>query len=491
MNILRLLEGIEISNLLNFDSKLEIAGISSNSKDIKPDEVFVALRGERFDGHNFIEEAIKNGAVLVIGDRRIDDLKVSYVEVSNSKVAYGTVCKNFYNDPFRDIRTIGITGTNGKGTVAYILGNILNDLGENIGIIGTIEVRLGDEILPSYFTTPEQLILTQLFYRAREKGIKKIVMEVSSHSLVQHRVDSVYFDVAIFTNLTQDHLDFHKDMESYFRAKRMLFERISVYGKDKLMIINIDDEYGRRLVEDFSGCNIITYGIREKKALVRAEDIRFSSEKTYFTLTIGERHFPVEMRLLGEINVYNALGALGYIYGENLSIERSIEILHSIPPVRGRMERIDAGQPFTVILDYAHTPDALERVLVTSKSMGKRLIVVFGCGGDRDRGKRPIMGRIATSLADLTVITSDNPRSEEPKDIIKDILNGVQNSNYRVFEDRKDAIYFAINSASDEDIIVIAGKGHETYQIFKDRTIHFDDREIALEAIRERMLDGH
>ncbi|MGB9681736.1 MAG: UDP-N-acetylmuramoyl-L-alanyl-D-glutamate--2,6-diaminopimelate ligase [bacterium] len=490
MNISKLLEGVEISDLLNFNRGIEITGINSNSKYIKPGEVFVALRGERFDGHNFIEEAIDNGAVLVIGDKRMVSLRVPYVEVPNSKVAYGIVCRNFYNNPFRDIRTIGITGTNGKGTVAHIIGNILKGLGEDIGLIGTIEVRLKDEVLPSYFTTPEQLILTGLFSRARERGIRKIVMEVSSHSLVQHRVDAVCFDGAIFTNLTQDHLDFHNDMESYFRAKRMLFEKVARYGRDRLMVINIDDEYGKRLVEDFSRVNPITYGIREKASLIRAEDMRFGPEKTYFNLVIEGKCFPVEMKLLGEINVYNALGALGYIYGEGLSIERSIEILSSIPPVKGRMERIDIGQPFTVILDYAHTPDALERILVTAKMMGKRLIVVFGCGGDRDKGKRPIMGKIATMLADLAIITSDNPRSEDPKDIIRDILNGVKGNNYKVFEDRKEAIFFAIDSADEKDIVVIAGKGHETYQIFKDGTIYFDDREVALEAIKERISNA-
>ena len=490
MNIVKLLEGVEIFNFSDFNKELDVVGISNNSEDIKPGEVFIAIRGEKFDGHNFIEDAIKNGAIIAIGERRIEK-EFPYVEVSNSKIAYGIVCMNFYNNPFKDITVIGITGTNGKGTTASIIGKILEGLGENVGVIGTLEIKLGDESLPTYFTTPEQLMLAQAFHRAREKGIKKIIMEVSSHSLIQHRVDLVHFDIAVFTNLTQDHLDFHKDMESYFKAKRTLFEKVARYGKNKLMIINTDDYYGKRLIKEFSDFNPITYGIKEKSALVRAEDIKVRPSGTYFNLVIGDQKFPVNMKLLGEINIYNALGALGYIYGVNLPIEESIDILSQFSPIRGRMEKIDGGQPFTVIVDYAHTPDALERLLITSKTMGKRLIVVFGCGGDRDKTKRPIMGNIATKLADLAIITSDNPRSEDPKEIINDILREVQNSNYKVFEDRREAIYYAINSASNEDIVVIAGKGHETYQIFKDKTVHFDDREVALEAIQERIKDEY
>jgi UDP-N-acetylmuramoyl-L-alanyl-D-glutamate--2,6-diaminopimelate ligase len=490
MNIIKLLEGVEILNFSNFNKEIGVTGISNNSKEIKSGEVFVAIRGEKFDGHSFIEEAIKNGAILAIGEKEIED-NFPYVKVPNSKIAYSIICKNFYSNPFKDITVVGITGTNGKGTTASIIGKILEGLGENVGVIGTLEIKLGDEILPTHFTTPEQLILTYIFYRAREKGIKKIIMEVSSHSLIQHRVDLVHFDVAVFTNLTQDHLDFHKDMESYFKAKRMLFEKVAKYGKNKLMIINTDDYYGKRLAREFSEFNPITYGIKDKSALVRAEEIKFTPSRTYFNLVIEDQKFPVGMRLLGEINIYNALGVLGYLYGVNLPLEESIRILSQFPPVRGRMEKIDKGQPFTVILDYAHTPDALERVLLTSKVMGKRLIVVFGCGGDRDKSKRPVMGEVATRLADLAIITSDNPRSEDPKDIINDILKGVQKDNYKVFEDRRDAIYYAINFANNEDIIVIAGKGHETYQIFKDKTIHFDDREVVLEAIQERIKDEY
>jgi UDP-N-acetylmuramyl-tripeptide synthetase len=314
-------------------------------------------------------------------------------------------------------------------------------------------------------------------------------MEVSSQSLAQHRVDAVRFEAGIFTNLTQDHLDFHKDMESYFLSKRRLFEMVSE-DKDGIMAINIDDDYGKRLVQEFSSYNLITYAIKNS-AMIMAKDIEILPYGLSFNLLAEGRTFKVSSKLLGEVNVYNILSAISYIYGRKLPLDRAIEVIHNFQPVRGRLENVNLGQPFRVLIDFAHTPDALERVLKISKNLGKRVIVVFGCGGDRDRFKRPLMGNIATSLSDIAIITSDNPRSEDPMSIIEEIVKGVSRNNYIIKEDRREAIYYAIDIAEPEDVVVIAGKGHETYQIFKDRTIHFDDREVATEAIKRRIDNAH
>jgi len=486
MKLLELLEGIEVVNIKNIEriSEVEIEGISSNSKNIKKDYIFIALEGEKVDGHSFIEEAIRNGAVVAVGEKGIDGI-FPYIRVSNSKKAYAYISSNFYKNPFRSIKTIGVTGTNGKTTTVNLIGKILEANGEKIGIIGTLGARLGKEILPTQFTTPEQLLLAELYNRAKLMGINRVVMEVSSHALVQHRVDAVRFEGAVFTNLTQDHLDFHKDMESYFLAKRRLFEMVS-NTQNCIMVINTDDPYGKRLSKEFEVYQPITYGIKEP-AMIMAQNIETSPEGLSFELVIEDKRFTVKSKLLGEVNVYNILSAIGYSYRLGIPLNSAIDVISKFEPVRGRLERINLGQPFQVLIDYAHTPDALERVLKVAKTLGKRLIVVFGCGGDRDKTKRPIMGNIATSISDLAIITSDNPRSEEPIKIIEDIISGIEKNNYIVKEDRKEAINYAIDLAEPEDVIVIAGKGHETYQIFKDVTIHFDDREVATEAIRRRM----
>lgn len=486
MKLLELLEGIEIVYIKNVErvGEVEIEGVSNNSKNIKKDYMFIALEGERTDGHSFIGEAIRNGAVVAVGEKEVD-VGLPYIRVTNSKKAYAYISSNFYKNPFKFIKTIGVTGTNGKTTTVNLIGKILEDNGEKIGIIGTLGARLGKETLPTQFTTPEQLLLAELYNRAKLIGINRIVMEVSSHALVQHRVDAVYFEGAVFTNLTQDHLDFHRDMESYFLAKRRLFEMVS-NRQDCIMVINTDDPYGKRLIKEFGSYLPITYGIKEP-AMITAKNIETSPNGLLFDLVIEDKRFTVKSKLLGEVNVYNILSAIGYTYRLGIPLDSAVDVISKFNPVRGRLERIDLGQPFQVLIDYAHTPDALERVLNVAKTLGRRLIVVFGCGGDRDKTKRPIMGDIATRISDLAIITSDNPRSEEPMKIIEDIISGIERNNYIVKEDRKEAINYAINLAEPEDVIVIAGKGHETCQIFKDVIIHFDDREVAMEAIKRRI----
>ncbi|MCX7794925.1 MAG: UDP-N-acetylmuramoyl-L-alanyl-D-glutamate--2,6-diaminopimelate ligase [bacterium] len=490
MKLIKLLENVEITDIRGIENLngIDIEGISSNSKNIKKNYIFIALRGERFDGHSFIEEALKNGAIVILGDRDIDK-DIPYIKVTNSKKAYAFLSSNFYGNPYKYIRTIGVTGTNGKTTTVNLIGKILETGGDKIGIIGTLGARLGDEALPTNFTTPEQLLLAELYNKAKILGIKRIVMEVSSHALAQHRVDAVCFEGSVFTNLTQDHLDFHKDMESYFSAKRYLFEMVSKV-EDGIMVINIDDPYGKRLISEFREKCPVTYGINEP-AMVTARNIEVYPNGLSFDLLLEGKSFKVQSKLLGEVNVYNILSAVGYCYRVGIPIDKILKVISEFSPVRGRLESVDLGQPFQVLIDYAHTPDALERVIKVSKSLGRRVIVVFGCGGDRDKTKRPIMGDIATRLSDFVIITSDNPRSEDPRKIIEDIVSGVKKSNYIIQEDRKEAIFYAINMAEPGDVVVIAGKGHETYQIFKDVTIHFDDREVAMEAIKRRINDKH
>lgn len=488
MKLIKLLENVEIMDIRNMESlnEVEIEGISSNSKDIRRNYMFIALKGERFDGHTFIKEAIANGATVVVGEEELAE-DFPYIRVSNSKRAYAFISSNLYGRPFRYIKTIGVTGTNGKTTTVNLIGKILGASGEKVGIIGTLGARLGDETLPTDFTTPEQLLLAKLYVRAKTLGIERIVIEVSSHALAQHRVDAVYFEGAVFTNLTQDHLDFHKDMEAYFNAKKRLFEMVSK-AENGIMVINNDDPYGKRLIGEFQDKHPVTYGIKEP-SMINAKNIEASSNGLSFDLILDGESFKVQSKLLGEVNVYNILSAVGYCYGIGVPIDKILRVISEFPPVRGRLERVDLGQPFQVLVDYAHTPDALERILKVSRSLGKRVIVVFGCGGDRDKTKRPIMGDIATRLSDFAIITSDNPRSEDPMRIIEDITSGVKRNNYIIKEDRKEAINYAINMAEPGDVIVIAGKGHETYQIFKDITIHFDDKEVAIEAIKRRMDD--
>ncbi|MBC7319489.1 UDP-N-acetylmuramoyl-L-alanyl-D-glutamate--2,6-diaminopimelate ligase [bacterium] len=489
MKLLKLLENVEVIDIRGIErlNEVEIDGISSNSKNVKKNYMFIALKGEKFDGHSFIEEALRNGAIVALGEEDIvgDFL---YIRVSNSKRAYAFISSNLYGNPFRHIKTVGVTGTNGKTTTVNLIGKILEASGEKIGVIGTLGARLGSEVLSTQFTTPEQLLLAELYGRARLLGIKRIVMEVSSHALAQHRVDAVYFDGGIFTNLTQDHLDFHRDMESYFNAKRRLFEMVSEV-ETGIMVINVDDPYGKRLIKEFWEKYPITYGIKEE-AIITARNIETSVDGLSFDLIVEDKRFKVQSKLLGEINVYNILSAIGYCYGVGVPMDIALQVICEFRPVRGRLERIDLGQSFQVLIDYAHTPDALERILKVAKSLGKRVITVFGCGGDRDKTKRPIMGDIATRLSDFVIITSDNPRSEDPIRIIEDIISGVKRNNYIIQEDRKEAINYAVNMAEPGDVVVIAGKGHETYQIFKDITIHFDDREVAIDAIKRRINDN-
>lgn len=470
-----------LSNILEIRGKLpeRITEIAYDSRKVKEGSIFVAITGFAKDGHEFISEAVKKGAVLVICEKEPPIQDVAYIRVEDSRKALAEIAASFYNFPSEKLKIIGVTGTNGKTTTTYLVRAMLEHAGYRTGVIGTIGNRIGSEILPTERTTPEALELNQLFSQMVEKDITHVTMEVSSHSLKLKRVDGITFETGIFTNLTRDHLDFHKTFEDYYNSKKILFQQ------SKSAVINIDDEYGRTLVKEVN-IPSLTYGIHHDADL-KAENVKVSAEGVSFDLKYKGRSMPVYYRVPGKFSVYNALASLGAGVLQGLELPQLIEALKKVEGVSGRFEPVEGRQDFTVIVDYAHTPDSLENVLNTIRQFCTgRIITVFGCGGDRDRTKRPIMGRVAAELSDYSIVTSDNPRSEDPEKIIEDILPGLGNAKYEKITDRREAIKRAIDIAKKDDVVLIAGKGHETYQILKDRIIHFDDKEIAAEFLKEK-----
>lgn len=472
---------------------IPVAGITYDSRRVEPGYVFVAIRGLRYDGHSFIPEAVSRGAACVVGERAAQIEGATYVRVPSSRLALGLLATAFYGHPSHSLTLVGVTGTNGKTTTTHLIRALLEHAGHPTGLIGTVHNIIGGRELPVERTTPEASDLQKLLAAMREAGMTHAVMEVSSHALTLHRVAGCAFDFGVFTNLTQDHLDFHASMEDYAEAKARLFARL---GRSEVLpskpgpkaaIINADDPWGRFMAER-SRVPVVTYGIREA-ADVTARDITVAAEGVGFRLVSGRGEVPIRLSLTGRFNVYNALAAAATGLAAGLNPEQVAEGLASVPAVPGRLERIDRGQPFAVLVDYAHTPDGLENVLSTVREFARgRVISVFGCGGDRDRGKRPLMGAISARLADYTILTSDNPRSEDPERIIDDIERGVRQVEGAAYErvtDRASAIRRALEMARPGDAVVIAGKGHETYQIFADRTIHFDDREVAAAVLAE------
>lgn len=469
-----------ISSNIKRSKNLNISSIAYDSRKVKKDGLFVAIPGFKFDGHDFIPEAIKNGAILVIGEKDLNLGDISYIRVKNSRKVLGKISAYFYGYPAKKLKIIGITGTNGKTTTSYLLKAILDKAGFNTGIIGTIGNKIKDTIIPTEHTTPESLEINQLLSKMVEENVEYVVMEVSSHSLKLNRVDEIPFEIGVFTNLTQDHLDFHKTFEDYLKSKRKLFTLA------KKAVINIDDAAGRKIIDTLN-TPILTYGIKHKDADIRAENVKITDRKVSYILTIGDEKLPIYYHVPGLFSVYNSLAAIssGLLLGNSPQI--LAEAIKNAQGVPGRFEVVDKGQDYTVIIDYAHTPDGLENVLNTIRGFCKgRIITVFGCGGDRDITKRPKMGRVSSKLSDYTIITSDNPRSESPDKIIDDIEKGMVDKNYERIVDRKKAIKRAVEIARRDDVILIAGKGHETYQIIGDKIIHFDDREVVSDIIEHR-----
>ena len=473
------LDYIELVNIEGFMSEIE--GISYNSKKTQPGDMFICLTGEHVDGHEYAEEAVTNGACLCIVERRLA-LDVPQIVVSDTTEAIAQISDLFYSSPSKKLNLIGVTGTNGKTTVTHLIQRLFEAENKKCALIGTLGNKMfsADEYHDAKHTTPQAPELQKLFYEINEKNIPNVVMEVSSHSLAQHRVDYSEFNGAVLTNLTQDHLDFHITMQNYFKAKAKLFE--DLYTGD-FAVINADDSYAGQFLQVISsGVKVYTYGIK-MPADVKAENIKFNDNGASFTCDIQGKKYNVNLVMNGMFSVYNVLAALTVAVAQGFDIENSIKTLETIHGVAGRFEVV-TRKP-TVIVDYAHTPDGLENVLKAAREITPKdgkLICIFGCGGDRDATKRPKMGAIAEELADKVIVTSDNPRSEDPQQIITDILAGFKSVNNVVVEpDRELAIKEASKIANINDIVVVAGKGHEDYQILKDKTIHFDDREKVRE----------
>jgi len=451
--------------------------------------VFVAIRGTRVDGHEYIMDAVRRGATTIIAERDPGQSKLlrkaTLVLVPDSREALARISDYFYDSPSEKLKVIGVTGTNGKTTVSYLVKSILESAGERCAQIGTTGYDLLGDFEEAMTTTPESLDLQRMMRSIVDKGAGYVTLEVSSHALTQSRVDKVRFHTAVFTNLTQDHLDYHHDMEDYFAAKARLFTEHS----PEHSVINMDDAYAPRLVA-MTGSNIITYGL-DAQADITAEDLNAGVDGFSMKLKTPSGSVPIRSGLAGLHNVYNTLAAAGAALAEGVDMENVAEGVEHLKAVPGRFERVEAGQPFTVVVDYAHTDDALANAIRTARSLTRgKVITVFGCGGDRDRAKRPFMGKVAWSMSDKVVITSDNPRTEDPKRIIDDILEGIREIDNRrgemkVIPDRREAIRVAVKLAEPGDFVLIAGKGHETYQIVGKLKRHFDDREEAMAALKD------
>jgi len=490
MTFQHLLDGAEV---LSQSGNPDVSSVEYDSRRVKPGCAFVAMRGESSDGNRFIDQAIRAGAVAVVTDSAAEKPRdgIAWAVVPHGRRALARVSANFYKRPAERIAVTGITGTNGKSTTAYLMESILSAAGRKSALIGTIEYHVAGKVYPAPHTTPEALDLARLFSEALSLGATDAVMEVSSHALAQERVFGVPFDVAVFTNLTRDHLDYHKSMEEYFAAKRVLFEGCGT-DPPRACVTNLDDEYGAKLVA-FSrkrSSVVLTYGW--ERGDFHAENVDINPRGTRFDIATPQEKIPVFSPLIGRVNVYNILAAAAASYARDCSsqaIARGVETLTHVP---GRFERVDCGQPFTVVIDYAHTDDALRnltalaREFVSRDAGPARVITVFGCGGDRDRAKRPLMGEAAGRGSDFVVLTSDNPRSEDPCAIMNDALVGLQRTGvkYSVEVDRRKAIGLAIGEARPGDIVLLAGKGHEKVQVTREGSRPFDDVEVARQALR-------
>jgi UDP-N-acetylmuramoyl-L-alanyl-D-glutamate--2,6-diaminopimelate ligase len=491
MNFLQLLHGAEI---LAQSGNPSVSGLEYDSRRVKPGDAFIAMRGEASDGNKFIGKAIAQGAVAIISDSASEPPRegVAWARVPHGRRALARLSANFYKRPAERLAVTGITGTNGKSTTAFIVEAILSATSRKSALVGTIEYHVAGKVLPAPHTTPEALDLNRILAEALGSGATEAVMEVSSHALAQQRVYGIPFDVAVFTNLTRDHLDYHHTMEEYFASKQALFEGCGT-DPPRVAVLNTDDEYGQKLarVSKKRGSEVVTYGLTGGD--LHADKIDITPRGTRFDLVTPEEVVPIFSPLIGKVNVYNILAAAGAAYARACkpdAISRGIANLARVP---GRFERVDCKQPFTVVVDYAHTDDAvrnltsLAREFVQRAGQKGRVITVFGCGGDRDRAKRPLMGEAAGRGSDFVVLTSDNPRSEDPLAIINDAMVGLQRSGtkYKVEPDRKTAIAWAIREAGPGDIVLIAGKGHEKVQVTREGSIPFDDVDVAHQVLRD------
>lgn len=475
MKLSELLKGIEVKNSYE---DVEILDVTQDSRLVTKGSLFVCIKGAAFDGHNVAQQMLDNGAQAVVVER---DLGINnQIIVDDTRSIYSFICSNFFGNPAQRLKLIGLTGTNGKTTTTFLIKQILENSGKRVGLIGTVQNMIGDKIYPAKFTTPDPYELQKLFALMVEDGCEYCVMEVSSQALAQGRVNGLRFAVAAFTNLTQDHLDYHKTWENYFESKRILFKNADV------AVTNADDEHGLKIIEGLDFEKVVTYAVNTNNATYVAKNVKFKSNGVEYELvgdSIGRCNCPIP----GRFSVYNSLCAASCALALGIEFNKVLESIAKSQGVKGRIEVVPNGnRDFTIIIDYAHSPDGLENIITSLKEIAKgRVVTLFGCGGDRDKTKRPKMGKIAAELSDFCVVTSDNPRSENPSEIIKDILVGMEGitTPYEVVENRRDAIEYAIKNAQKDDIILLAGKGHETYQILPTGTIHFDEREVIADII--------
>jgi len=469
-----------------------VESIAYDSRRVQRNGLFVALRGEKADGHEFIGSAIEKGASVIVTEREEQHPRVTCLVVENTRAALAELSANFYGHPAWKLKLAAVTGTNGKTTTTFLIKHICEKAGLRCGLVGTVRYEIGERILPAIRTTPESLDLQELLAQIVNAGCRAAAMEVSSHALAQDRTRGLEWNVAVFTNLTQDHLDFHGTMESYFDSKAKLFARLGSQEKKRkpVAIVNIDDRYGEQLLKKIDQrVAVVTYG-RSVRADFRASNYRVEFSGTSYQLDAHGKSYLVRVPLIGGFNVANSVAALAAANALGISLRDAVLSLGKSPQVPGRLELVPAKRQFQVFVDYAHTPDALQNVLKTLRELEPhRLIVVFGCGGNRDREKRPLMGEIVDRHADYAIVTSDNPRKEDPDAIIVEIEKGFRSSRYEKMVDRTQAIDRAITLAQPRDIVLIAGKGHENYQEFADHTVPFDDIQVARRAIEDHPVE--
>jgi len=471
----------------------EVAGLAYHTDEVRPGCLFFALPGTRYHGFEFVSRAAEKGASAVVVERDAPDTGVPSIRVPDVRLALAVASDIFYNSPSLKLRVFGVTGTNGKTTTTHLIKRIIEQAGHPAGLLGTVDYQVGEESIPVRATTPEASDLQYILSCMREKELMHAVVEVSSHALEWKRVAGINFDVAVLTNITGDHLDFHGDFNSYLGAKTSLFARMGGsflgQGRPRVAVLNSDDPHSGH-ISRMTPCQVITYGINDFSDVAVA-GMEVGRDRTRFTAETFAGKVEISLQLRGRFNLYNAAAAIAAGLAEGVDLRVIKEALEKVEGIPGRFEKVDAGQVFTVIVDYAHTVDGLENVLLTARELlsGGRLITVFGCGGDRDSEKRPLMGKKAAGYSDICIITSDNPRSEAPASIIEAVTPGVEehmtSRQYRAIEDREEAIKEAVGMARENDIVVIAGKGHEEYQVFKERVIPFSDRETARRAIKE------
>ena len=467
----------------------EIASIEMDSREVKNGSLFICIKGYTVDGHHYVKQAVANGAAAILAEADVE-ADVPVIKVKDSMRAMAILANAFYDNPTSKLQLIGITGTNGKTSVSHLIEAILCQYGKRTGLIGTIGMKINEEAFETKNTTPDALTLQKMFKQMNDAHVEAAIMEVSSHALHIGRVHGCQYDVTVFTNLTQDHLDYHKTMDAYRAAKSLLFSQLGNgydVNRPKYAILNVDDEATSEYIVASQGI-VVTYGI-DNAADLMARDIKTTSSGTTFTLVMNGAKHAVEMGLVGKFNVYNILATIGATLAAGVELAFIIDAIRGLVGVPGRFELVDAGQDFNVIVDYAHTPDSLENVLKTIRDFTTgNIYCIVGCGGDRDKSKRPIMAEIASKLADYPIFTSDNPRTEDPVEILKDMASGVGDGHYQTIVDRKDAIEYAVDEAKAGDVVLIAGKGHETYQIIGEKVLDFDDRVMAQKAIAKKLM---